>query len=235
MARVYRALDRETKSVVALKKVATSGVKANEAAIRREIDIYMRIQQLSCKHLLTVIDIFREEDTYALVTEFADGGTLWSLVVEEGGIENARPLGAGTVRDIALQISDGLSVLHENNIIHRDIKPQNILRCDDTWKIADFGISKFTSKPVTGYTFQGAHTQPWAPPEQIQGAQAHPSADIYALGKVLLFLLTGKSGVSQDNEIPVHWIEIIAPCIEIDPVKRPVIATVQGQLAGMTL
>ena len=53
--------------------------------------------------------------------------------------------------------------------MHRDIKPQNILRCDDLWKIADFGISKLMNNPVTGYTFQGAFTAPWAPPEQITG------------------------------------------------------------------
>jgi eukaryotic-like serine/threonine-protein kinase len=74
----------------------------------------------------------------------------------------------------------GLAVLHDNDIVHRDIKPQNVLRCDDVWKIADFGISKLMNNPVTGYTFQGAHTALWAPPEQIQGAAAHPSADIYA-------------------------------------------------------
>ena len=230
MARVYKAINRETNSVVALKKVATSDVRANEAAIRREIDIYMRIQKLPCLHLLTVLDVFREGDSYALVTEYADGGSLWTLVVEEGGAENARPLDPTSARDISLQIADGVSVLHESNIVHRDIKPQNILRCDDAWKIADFGISKFTSKPVTGYTFQGAHTQPWAPPEQIQGAQAHPSADIYSLGKVLLFLLSGKTSIEQASDIDSDWLSIIGPCIEIDPSQRPNIATVRTQL-----
>jgi len=233
MARVYKAFDRESKSVVALKKVVTSGVQANDAAIRREIDIYNRIQELSCPHLLTVLDIFREEDTYALVTEFADGGSLWTLVVDEGGMDNARPLDAASTREISIQIADGLSVLHENNIVHRDVKPQNILRCDDTWKIADFGISKFTSKPVTGYTFQGAHTQPWAPPEQIQGAQAHPSADIYALGKVILFLLSGKTSFDEETSLDESWLAIIGPCAEIDPNQRPDISTIRTQLEDL--
>lgn len=235
MASVYKAVDRELKSVVALKKVGAPGIKANDAAIRREIDIYMRIQQMPCRHLLSVLDIFREGDTYALVTEYADGGSLWMLVVEEGGIENARPLDQATVREISLQIADGIGSLHENDIVHRDIKPQNILRCDDTWKLADFGISKFTSKPVTGYTFQGAHTQPWAPPEQIQGAQAHPSADIYALGKVILFLLTGKTNLADDSNISESWRDIIGPCFEINPDLRPDIATISEQLEALVI
>lgn len=235
MASVYRAFDREAQTIVALKKVVTSGVPVNEAAIRREIDIYLRLQQISCKHLLSVLDIFREEETYALVTEYADGGNLWDLVVEEGGLTNARPLDPATVRDISLQIIDGVVALHENNIVHRDIKPQNILRCDDTWKIADFGISKFTSRPVTGYTFQGAHTQPWAPPEQVQGAQALPSADIYAFGKVILFLLTGKTDLNECPNLDAEWLAIIEPCLEIDMELRPDIAWIVEQLEGMMI
>ena len=50
---------------------------------------------------------------------------------------------------------------YAHDIVHRDIKPQNILRCDDVWKIADFGISKLMNNPLTGYTFQGAFTAPW--------------------------------------------------------------------------
>ena len=233
MARVYKAFDRETKSIVALKKVAPSAVQADEAAIRREIDIYMKIQQISCRHLLTVLDVFREEETYALVTEYADGGSLWTLMVGEGGMENARSLDSKTAQQILLQIVDGVIALHEYKIVHRDIKPQNILRCDDTWKIADFGISKFTSRPVTGYTFQGAHTQPWAPPEQIQGKEAHPAADVYAFGKVMLFALTGDTTLNLDSSLDDPWLSIIEPCMNIDPNCRPDASTIKKQLGSL--
>ena len=230
MARVYKALDRETQSVVALKKVATSAGQVNESAIQREIDIYSRLQRIPSRHVLTVLDVFRKEKTYALVTEYADGGSLWDVIVKGGGMDDAQPLDPSTAQTIALQIVDGLVVLHENQIVHRDIKPQNILRCDDTWKIADFGISKFTSRPVTGHTFQGAHSQPWAPPEQIQGTQAHPSADIYALGKVLLFMLTGKDNLGPDSGVSEEWLEIIGKCLEIDPALRPDVSKVRSEL-----
>lgn len=233
MACVYKALDRDTGSIAALKKVVTTHVKANEASIQREVDIYMRIQNISCRHLLSIIDVFREEDTYALVTEYADGGSLWELIVNDEDQDNPRTLSPTTVRDIALQITDGVYVLHENDIVHRDLKPQNILQCDATWKIADFGISKFINKPVTGYTFQGAHTMPWAPPEQIQGAQAHPSADIYSLGKIIVFLLTGKPNLEKGEKLEEHWEQIVRPCLAVDPEDRPSIHMVQSQLESL--
>ena len=119
--------------------------------------------------------------------------------------------------------------------MHRDVKPQNILRCDDTWKIADFGISKFINKPVTGYTFQGAHSQPWAPPEQIQGAQARPSADMYAFGKVVCFLLTGSTDATQGGPVERGWLDMIGSCTAIDPEQRPTIAVVMEQLSQMKM
>lgn len=210
--------------------MVTTHVKANDASIQREVDIYMRIQNLSSRHLLSILDVFREDDTYALVTEYADGGSLWELIIDDNDKENPRSLSPATVRDIALQIVAGVRVLHENDIVHRDLKPQNILQCDATWKIADFGISKFINKPVTGFTFQGAHTMPWAPPEQIQGAQAHPSADIYSLGKIIVFLLTGRPNLEKDAKLDTDWEKIVSPCISIAPEMRPDILKIQDQL-----
>jgi serine/threonine protein kinase len=127
---------------------------------------------------------------------------------------------------------DGLAALHDNEIVHRDIKPQNVLQCDDVWKIADFGISKLMNNPVTGYTFQGAHTAPWAPPEQIQGAAAHPSADIYAWGRVVVFLLTGRTAIDAVAHVPSTWRELLTACTSVVPEQRPEASTVQGSLGG---
>jgi ATP-dependent Lon protease len=235
MACVYKAFDRDTRSVVALKKVVTTHVKANDASIQREVEIYMLIQRLFSRHLLSILDVFSEDDTYALVTEYADGGSLWNLIVDDHDKENPRVLSPSTVREITLQIVDGVHTLHENDIVHRDLKPQNILQCDAVWKIADFGISKFINKPVTGYTFQGAHTMPWAPPEQIQGAQAHPSADIYSLGKIMTFLLTGKPTLAKDTRLEPQWEAIVTPCVAIDPEERPDIAEVESYLRKLSI
>lgn len=80
MAIVYKGLDTDTGTIVAIKKVPTEGAEIDEAALRREMDIYERLKQISNPHILAVKDIFREGGIYALVTEFADGGSLWDLV-----------------------------------------------------------------------------------------------------------------------------------------------------------
>lgn len=232
---MYKGLDTETGAIVAVKKVATEATKVDEAALRREIDIYERLKGIESQHILAVRDIFREGNTYALVTEFADGGSLWDLVGgsisdEDRVAQHKAPLDERNVRDIALAVLNALIALHENDIVHRDIKPQNVLRCDDAWKVADFGISKLRNKPVTGFTFQGAQTIPWAPPEQMAGAPAHPSADIYAFGRVISFLLTGLQDPSSIQKVPKHWAEILGPCVDVSPEKRPDVNFVRSRI-----
>jgi len=181
---------------------------------------------------LSVEAIFREPGSYALVTEFAEGGSLWDLMGGEMPDEDRLALDEATVQAIAGQMIDGLAALHDNEIVHRDIKPQNVLLCDDVWKIADFGISKRMNNPVTGYTFQGAHTASWAPPEQVQGAATHPSADIYAWGRVVVFLLTGGTAVDAVADAPGAWRELLTACTSVVPEQRPEASAVQGSLGG---
>ena len=113
---------------------------------------------------------------------------------------------------------------------YRDIKPQNILRCDDAWKIADFGISKLMNNPVTGYTFQGAFTAPRDAPEQITEAPAHPSADVYAWARVVGYMLTGKTSVEKTLAVEPAWREILGPCVDFHPENRQAIAKLLDEL-----
>lgn len=234
MACVYKAMDTSTRTVVAVKKVRTEGASLDEAAIRREMDIYARLRQIANPHILVVQDILREAGEYALVTEYADGGSLWDLLGgDEATDETRKPLDEKTVKAIAADILQGLAALHAHGIVHRDIKPQNILRCDDIWKIADFGISKLMNNPVTGYTFQGAFTAPWAPPEQITGAPAHPSADVYAWARVVGYMLTGKTSVEKTLSVEPSWRGILAPCVDFHAENRPAVPTLLAELGRL--
>ena len=206
----------------------------DEAAIRREMDIYARLRLIANPHILVVQDIFREAGAYALVTEYADGGSLWDLLGETRC--KRRPESRSTKRQQGLwpRIFSTALRLHAHDIVHRDIKPQNILRCDDVWKIADFGISKLMNNPVTGYTFQGAFTAPWAPPEQITGAPAHPSADVYAWARVIGFMLTGRTAPEKTLAVEPLWRDNLAPCIDFHPENRPAVPALLKDLERLS-
>ncbi len=229
-ARVFKGIDTRTGTVVAVKMATTNDKPDDDRAIRREMDIYERLKQIPNPHLLAVRDIFRDAGRYALVTEYADGGTLWELTEGKTSDGPRSAMDEATVKQISLAILDGLCALHDNDIVHRDLKPENILRCDDTWKIADFGISKLRSSPVTGFTMQGAHSMPWAPPEQRDGAAAHPSADIYAIGRVIAFLLSGSVKVEDYVGLPSRWWTIIKPCLSVSTEERPDAAGLRAQI-----
>ena len=234
-AKVFKGIDTRTGTIVAVKMATTDGKPDDERAIRREMDIYERLKQIPNPHLLVVRDILREDGRYALVTEYADGGTLWDLTEADSPGQPRKAMDEATVKEISLAILDGLCALHENDIVHRDIKPENILRCDDTWKIADFGISKLRSSPVTGFTMQGAHSMPWAPPEQRDGAAAHPSADIYAMGRVMAFLLSGSVKVEDYSSLRQEWWAVIKPCLSVTPDERPEATQLRGMVELMVV
>lgn len=130
-ARVYKGVDTRTGTVVAVKTATIGGKPDDERAIKREMDICERLKSIPNAHLLAVRDIFREEGRYALVTEYADGGTLWDLTEEDTTEGPRKAMDEATVKQVSLAILDGLSPLHENDMVHRDIKPENVVGCDD--------------------------------------------------------------------------------------------------------
>lgn len=194
MAQCYRACDRATGQSVFLKRVRVGSM--HEGSLQRELDIYSKLQRASCENVLTVLGQERDEEYVALVTEFADGGDLEHHVRAQQG-ERLEPAEAVA---IAVDIARGLVQLHELAVVHRDLKPANVLRSAGTWKIADFGIAKDQQRALPGATFQQAGSYGYAPPEQWAGTDADPSADVFALGKLVAFMVTG--GTDPDA-IPV--------------------------------
>jgi serine/threonine protein kinase len=124
------------------------------------------------------------------------------------------------------------------DIVHRDLKPENVLRSGGIWKIADFGIAKNLAKAAPGATFQQAGSYGYAAPEQFFGTEAHPSADVYSFGKVLVFMVTGHTDL---DHLPVEHADLrrlAFRCAAQTPGTRPTIAEVLEQLeqiAGATV
>ena len=227
MAECFKARDRSKGEFVFLKRVQVGSTDA--AALERESDIYGRLQYLNCEHLLQVLDLRREGGFLALVTEFADGGNLKHFVEgkEKGGVPPREVL------TIATQIAQGLAELHANGIVHRNLKPENVLRAGGTWKLADFGIAKNRAHAAPGRTFQQAGTYGYAAPEQFEGVEAHPSADVYSFGKLLAFMLTSTTDPDKIRVEFADWRRLAHRCAQYDPNGRPSIADVVGTLRGM--
>jgi FtsZ-binding cell division protein ZapB len=227
MAEAFQARNRETGEIVFLKRVLRSST--DKEALERELRIYERLMRRNTQHVLRVLDFVRDDEQFvAFVTEYADGGDLESYV---GNFKNAGGVPVGKAKEIGLSVAEAIKELHSHDVVHRDLKPRNVLLMKNAWKVADFGISKNRDRIMTQKTFQGAGTLGYAAPEQFQGVEARPSADLYSLGKILIFLLTGQTDV--DYVRFTSWRDVIMPCIRIAPSQRPTIEEVIKALQAL--
>jgi hypothetical protein len=209
-----------------LKKVPADGDDAH--ALRREQQLYDRLDRAGAVHVLKAYDWLRGDAWIALVTDYADGGNLAEYLEEmarESGApddDDAQGLDVGRAKVIALAVLAGLRELHSLEIVHRDLKPENVVRCGNEWKLIDFGIGKSLARPMTQKTLRQTGTPGYAPPEQWKGAAASPSMDVYAFGKLLVFLLTAQTDV--DRLVYVEhdaWADLARRCTALDPDLRP--------------
>lgn len=205
-----------------LKRVPVRGIHAD--ALRREQDVYAKLERAAATNVLKVYECKRNEDHLALVTEFADGGTLGEHVESRGQLAPTES------KAVASAVLAGLRELHDVHLVHRDLKPQNVLRVGQQWKLSDFGISKNLARLVTqGRTFKAIGTLGYAPPEQWHGTEAHPSADIYAFGKLLVFLLSASTDIDYLHDLP-SWRRLARRCTDESPDARPSLDDIESEL-----
>lgn len=180
--KVKMAYHRETQQKVAIKMLYKAGMKEPELErARRETEI---LRQLDHPHIARLYDVIETETAMNIVMEYA-GNTLLSYVLERGGF------GEDEARTFFEQILSAVFYCHERNIIHRDIKHQNLL-LDSEYKIKliDFGLSNFMEKGKLRSTFCG--TPAYASPEMILGNKyTGPEVDVWSLGVVLYSMITG--------------------------------------------
>ena len=210
MADCFKVRDRDGHERF-LKRVRVVGVDAD--ALAREVEIYAKLERSEAEHVVRLVECLRSGEYVGLLMELATGGTLAEYCEERG------ELSTNEVCQIGVCVAAGLRELHAVEIVHRDLKPSNVLRSGDAWKLADFGISKNLARLITrGRTFQQSGTLGYAPPEQWDGRQAHPSADVYAFGKLLVFLLTGETDI--DKVESRQFLPVIRGCTQLDPSAR---------------
>jgi serine/threonine protein kinase/beta-lactam-binding protein with PASTA domain len=197
MAVVYRALDTLLNRYVSI-KVLHAQFSTDEEFVRRFRREAQAAASLSHPNVVNIYDVGREGEDYYIVMEFVDGLTLKEV------IQDRAPLPVQEAIDIAKQICSALGHAHENNIVHRDIKPHNILiGKDGRVKVTDFGIARaITSNTITqdGSVLGSVH---YFSPEQARGGLTDVKSDIYSLGVVLYEMLTGELPFSGETPISV--------------------------------
>ena len=193
MGSVFRAQDERLDRNVAI-KVLPPGTVADETARKRFRQEALALSKLNHPHIATIFDFDTQDDMDFLVMEYVAGQSL-EAILKEG------PLPESEVIQVAKQVLEALEEAHENGVIHRDLKPGNIvMTVKGKAKVLDFGLAKLLSKtsetmgPAANLTQTGhtVGTVPYMAPEQLQGADADTRSDIYSVGVVLYEMATGR-------------------------------------------
>ena len=215
MATVYKATDLVLKRYVAV-KILRDEVTTDEEFIKRFETEAQSAARLVHANIVSIFDVGVDNGIYYIVMELIQGKTLKEIIVEEGG-----PLPWKWSVNVAIQIASALEMAHKNNIIHRDIKPHNIIITEDgVAKVTDFGIAKAVSNSTItafGTTIGSVH---YFSPEHARGGYTDAKSDIYSLGVVMYEMVTGKVPFDADTPVSValkHMQEDPVPPIELNP------------------
>ena len=198
MAVVYRAYCHRLNRFVAV-KVLKNELAADAEFRRRFHDEAQAVAMLSHPNIVSVYDVSRGSDLDYIVMELIDGITLKQYMKKKGG-----PLGWREALHFITQIMRALSHAHGRGIIHRDIKPQNIMVLrDGSVKVADFGIARVMSAAQKTLTQEALGSVHYISPEQAKGSHLDARADIYSAGVVLYEMLTGRLPFEGDSPVSV--------------------------------
>ena len=197
MANVYLASDTILERNVAI-KVLRGDLSNDEKFIRRFKREALSVSNLSHPNIVEVYDVGEEEGNYYIVMEYIDGKTLKQLLQKRGALTLTEVL------DIMSQLTDGLAHAHEAYIIHRDIKPQNIMIQDNGLiKITDFGIATAINSTQLTQTNSVMGSVHYLPPEQANGKGSTIKSDIYSLGILMYELLSGSVPFKGDTAVEI--------------------------------
>ncbi len=211
MADVYRAKDHRLNRFTAI-KILKNEYSQDTKFVTKFRQEAQAIACLSHPNVVGVYDVGEEDEMHFIVMEFVDGITLKKYIEKKGKLSVRESVG------IALQIANGLEAAHSNHIIHRDIKPQNILISKDgTAKVSDFGIAKAaSSNTITASTMGSVH---YISPEQARGGFSDEKSDIYSLGVTMYEMLSGTLPFTGESAVAValsHIQEDATPLAAID-------------------
>ena len=196
MAVVFKAMDHRLNRLVAVKILKEDYL--NDAEFRRRFHVESQaVAMMSHPNIVSVYDVSRNEGIEYIVMELIDGISLKQYMVQRGALSWRETL------HFSMQIAKALEHAHSRNIIHRDIKPHNVMVLKDgSVKVADFGIARITTATNT-LTKEALGSVHYISPEQAKGAIADHRSDIYSLGVVMYEMLTGRPPYDGDTPVAV--------------------------------
>ena len=213
MADVYKAKDHRLNRFVAI-KVLRQEYSSDAKFVAKFRAEAQSVAGLSHPNIVNVYDVDEDENYNYIVMELVEGITLKKFIEKKGKLEVNEAVG------IAVQIAQGMEAAHDNHIIHRDIKPQNILVVNDgVIKVADFGIANLQSE-VPDVENEAIGSVHYISPEQARGLPVDGRSDIYSLGIVMYEMLSGKLPFDGDDDRTValkHLSAVPTPLREIAP------------------
>ncbi|MGA8220865.1 MAG: tetratricopeptide repeat protein [Candidatus Acidiferrales bacterium] len=250
MGRVYKAYDKSLDRIVAL-KVVRQGMMGETDALKRFKQELILASKISHKNILRIHDMGEVGDTKFITMAYVEGQDLHGILQDNPKLPMERVLKFST------QLAEALAAAHSEGVVHRDLKPQNILvNKDDQIFVSDFGLAKSFEEGAIGMTRTGAFlgTPRYMSPEQVEGKPADQRSDLYAYGLILYEMVTGdvpftgettlkvmyqriqekpKSPKLVNPELPNWLVRIIMRCLERDPAARyqtayEILADLQG-------
>ena len=216
MSSIYKAHDSLLERNVAL-KILHEQYNADDDFVERFKREARAVAQLQHPNIVTVIDRGEEDERQFIVFEYIDGENLKELVVRKGRLEVREAL------EIAVEVARGLAFAHSQGLVHRDVKPQNVLlNGDGRAKVTDFGIAR--SLDVDGMTQTGTvlGTSNYIAPEQASGQPVGTQSDVYALGVVLYEMLAGEVPFPGETFVAVAMKHVHEPPPNLLDVRRDV-------------
>jgi hypothetical protein len=241
MGTVYRAFDERLQRHVAVKEIASS----DPARVTREAQAAARLNHPG---IVTLYELGSEDGRALLVSELVEGATLYELA-------RCGDLSDREVAEFGADVCEALAHAHERGVIHRDVKPQNVIvRVDDgagrRAKLMDFGIASLVGAPTLTATGEVVGTLAYMAPEQAEGLGAAEASDVYALALTLYECWAGLNPVARDTpaqtareiggripplrdyrpDLPAHLAECLDACLEADPELRPALEDLDHHL-----
>lgn len=228
MANVYLAIDTILNRKVAV-KILRGDLATDEKFVRKFQREASAASNLDHPNIVGIYDVGEDDGNYYIVMEYVEGQTLKSLIKRRGSLTLLE------VVDIMTQLTSGIEHAHEKGIIHRDIKPQNVLILDDGLvKIADFGIAQALNSNELTQTNSVMGSVHYLPPEQANGIGSTYKSDIYSLGILMFELLIGKVPFKGENAVEIAIKQMKDPIPSVCDLKEDIPQSVENIILKAT-